>query len=93
MCPISILALHPTYKEIEVRTGGISLGMSTSLVSVISPLSSGHSRSALPIVSQPSACWLMRVMSPYLTCRCILKPFSTLSLKVPEALIVSFSPL
>jgi hypothetical protein len=85
---LHFLALHVTR-----HTGGICWGRSTSLLSVISPLSSGHSRSALPIVSQPSASWLIRVIRPYLTCRCILKPFSTLSLKLPVALIVSFWPL
>jgi hypothetical protein len=92
-CQISTHIDRNEPQNVVAHTGGISLGKSTSLLMLISPLSSGHSRSALPIVSQPSACWLIRVINPYFTWRCILKPSSTLSLKLPLALMVSFSPL
>jgi len=80
-------------RRVEKHTGRISLGKSTSLVNFISPFFSGHSRSAFPIVSQPSACWLMSVMRPYLTWRCIMKPSPTSFLKSPVAVMESFSPL
>jgi hypothetical protein len=36
---------------------------------------------------------LMSVMMPYLTCKCIVKPSTTSSLKSPVALMLSVSPL
>ena len=98
VCENSVLALlvvsiNSHLVRLFERTGGISLGRSTSLVKLISPFLSGHSRSPFFIVSQPSAFWLMSVMMPYLTCKCIVKPSPTSSLKSPVALMLSVSPL
>lgn len=76
-----------------VHTGGISLGSSTSLVKLSSPFFSGHLRSACSIVSHASRSWLINVISPYLTWRCILEPWPTSSLKSPDALIANLAPL
>jgi hypothetical protein len=71
--------------SMNIRTGGISLGKSTSFLNVISPLSKGHSRSTFFICSHKSASWFIRVMRPYLTWRWTLAPSSTFSFRFPFA--------